>query len=228
MLIGCGHGTREPAGRRALAQLRLAMAALRPEVEVVAASVDVQRPALVEVVGRLTAGGRRSVVVPLLLTAGYHVHVDIAGAVATSNGLSVAAAALGPDDTVVELLQRRLAECGTAPDDVVVLAAAGSTDARAVADVERLAAALGDRRGGPVTAGYLSSASPTVAEAVTAARAGLPGTGVSIATCLLAPGHFSRRLATVGADRVSAPLAPDDALAALALRRYDEALATPP
>jgi sirohydrochlorin ferrochelatase len=231
VLIGCGHGTGEPAGRRALAHLRLAMAALRPELEVVAANVDVdvQRPGLMQVVGRLSAAGRRSVVVPLLLSAGYHVHVDIAQAVTASHGWSVAAAALGPDDTVVEVLQRRLAERGAGPDDAVVLAAAGSSDARAMADVEQVAAALGRHRGRPVTAGYLSAASPTVAQAVAAARAERPaGTTVSIATYLLAPGFFARRLATLGADLVAAPLAPDDVLAELALRRYDEALAALP
>ena len=229
VLIGCGHGTRDPAGRRALAQLRLTMAARRPELDVVAASVDVQQPALDDVVGRLSAAGRRSVVVPLLLSAGYHLHVDVARAVAASGGLSVASAPLGPDDTVVDLLHRRLAECGTGPDDAVVLVAAGSSDARAVTDVEQVAAALARRRGHPVAAGHLSAASPTVAEAMAVARSGhRAGTPLSIATYLLAPGFFTRRLATVGADRVAAPLAPDDALAALALRRYDEALAAPP
>ncbi len=226
VLVACGHGTGDPAGRRALAQLRLAIGARRPGIEVAAASVDVQKPALAAVVAGLSAAGRRSVVVPLLLSAGYHVHVDIARVVATSGALAVAAAALGPDEALVDVLQRRLGECGAQADDAVVLAAAGSSDPRAVADVELVAAALGRRRGQPVTAAYLSAAEPAVAAAVAAARAAAPGGAVTIAGYLLAPGFFATRLATMGADRVSGPLAPDDALADLALRRYDEALAT--
>lgn len=224
VLVGCGHGTRDPAGRRAVARLRLDVAALRPGIEVVAASVDVQRPALPDVVARLARGGRRCVVVPLLLSAGYHVRTDVAQAVAASGGLAVAAAALGPDDLLAEVLVERLAEAGRPLDaEVVVLTAAGSSDVGAVAAVEAVAALVARRIAAPVTAAYLSSASPSVADAVAAARA--QGLGVTLATYLLAPGHFADRLARFGADRVSAPLAPHPLLAALVLRRYDEALA---
>ena len=225
VLVACGHGTREPAGRRVLAELRLAVAIARPRLEVVAASVDVQKPALPDVVARLSAEGRESVIVPLLLSTGYHVRVDVAGAVAASGGLATAAAALGPDPVLVDVLLDRLSESGAAPDALVVLAAAGSSDRRAVADVERVAADLAASRGSPVLPGFLSAASPSVAEAVDRVRAASPpGSQVVLATYLLAPGDFSRRLAGVGADLVTAPLAPHPLLAELVVRRYDEAL----
>ena len=226
VLVACGHGTRDPAGRRVLAELRLDVARARPGVEVVAASVDVQMPRLPDVVARLSAEGRESVIVPLLLSAGYHVRVDVAGAVATSGGLATAGAALGPDPVLVHVLLDRLLEAGAAPDALVVLAAAGSSDSRAVADVEQVAADLAARRGSPVLPAFLSAASPGVAEAVDRLRAARPGAGqVVVATYLLAPGDFSRRLAGAGADLVTAPLAPHPLLAELVLRRYDEALA---
>jgi len=209
-----------------LAQLRLDVAALRPGLSVVAASVDVQKPALPDVVARLAAAGRPCVVVPLLLAAGYHVRVDVAQAVASAPGLALAARVLGPDDVLLEVLGQRLAECGLEADDAVVLGAAGSSDPAAVADVERVAAALGRRLGRTVTAGFLSAASPTVADAVAAARRA--GRRVTLATFLLSPGVFADLMAGAGADRVSAPLAPHPALAALVLRRYDEALTSTP
>lgn len=224
VLVACGHGTRDPGGRRALAQLRLAVADLLPGLEVVTASVDVQKPALADVVPRLSATGRRCVVVPLLLSAGYHVHVDVAEAVAASRGAAVAAAPLGPDPALADVLTDRLAEAAVAADALVVLAAAGSSDSRALADVEAVATDLAGRRGSPVIPAYLSAASPGVAEAVADLRARHPSRKVAVATYLLAPGVFTRRLAAVGADVVTAPLAPHPLLAELVLRRYLEAL----
>jgi sirohydrochlorin ferrochelatase len=226
VLVACGHGTRGAAGRRAMAQLRLDVAALRPGLQVLAASVDVQKPALPAVLAGLAAQGRGCVVVPLLLAAGYHVRVDVAQAVARAGGLAVGSRALGPDPALLDVLEARLNECGAQPDDALVLGAAGSTDPAAVADVQQVAAELSARRGRPVTAGFLAAASPTVEEAVAAARP--PGRPVTLATFLLSPGFFADRMATSGADRVSAPMAPHPALAGLVLRRYDEALLAGP
>jgi sirohydrochlorin ferrochelatase len=226
VLVACGHGTRSPAGRRALARLRLDVAALRPGLQVAAANVDVQSPGLTSVVTRLTGQGRRCVVVPLLLAAGYHVRVDVARAVAGGGGLAVAAGALGPDPALVDVLVDRLAGCGADPDDALVLGAAGSSDPAAVADVGRVAADLAARTGRPVTTGFLAAARPTVAQAVDAARGpGGRGPRVTLASLLLSPGLFADRMAAAGADRVSAPMAPHPALAALVLRRYDRAVA---
>jgi sirohydrochlorin ferrochelatase len=162
-------------------------------------------------------------VVPLLLAAGYHVRVDVAGAVATGRGLAVASAALGPDDAIIDVLVDRLAELGAPTDDTLVLGAAGSSDPAAVADVEQVATDLAARLGRPVATGYLSAASPTVEEAVSAART--QADGVTMVTFLLSPGFFADRLAAMGADRVTGPLAPHPRLAELALRRYDETVA---
>lgn len=227
VLVACAHGTRSATGRRLVGGLMAQVRAARPGLTVRAAFVDVQQPGLDRVLGRLEAPG---VVVPLLLSAGFHVHVDVRRAVEASAGRARAAGALGPDAALVAVLAERLAEqwggAGdrTAAPDHVVLAAAGSSDARAVADVERTAAALAEVIGVPVSTGYLSAASPTPAEAVTAARAAGAGT-VAVASYLLAPGFFSARLAEAGADLVTDPLLPHPALADLVLRRYDEAAA---
>jgi sirohydrochlorin ferrochelatase len=224
VLVACGHGTRGPEGRRAMALLRLEVGRRRPGLQVAAASVDVQNPALSDVVIRLSAAGRRLIVVPLLLAAGYHVRVDVAQAVASAGGLAVGARALAPDETLLDVLEARLAECGVQRGDALVLGAAGSTDPAAVADVEKVAVALGARRDRPVSTGYLAAAAPTVQDAVAAARSS--GRPVTLATFLLSPGMFADRMRCSGADRVSAPMAGHPALAELVLRRYDEAVAT--
>jgi sirohydrochlorin ferrochelatase len=225
VLIACAHGTRNPTGRRLIAELALAARSLRPGLETTAAFVDVQPPTVVDVVAGLSAAGRPAVVVPLLLSGGYHVHVDIAGAVAGAAG-TVAARPLGPDPRLVEVLHDRLVSAGADPRDprtAVVLAAAGSSDVRAVADVESTADLLQRTWAGPVTTGYGSAATPTVPDAVAAARrAGAQR--VVVASYLLAPGHFHDKLAGAGADVVTTPLLPDDRIAAVLLDRYDVAL----
>ena len=229
VLVACAHGTRNPTGRRLIAELALSARRLRPGVVTTAAFVDVQPPTVVDVVARLAATGRPAVVVPLLLSAGYHVHVDIARAVARAEG-TVAARPLGPDPRLVDVLHDRLLQAGADPRDprtAVVLAAAGSSDARSVADVGSTADLLQRSWAGRVTTGYGSAASPTVPDAVAAARqAGAER--VVVASYLLAPGHFHDKLAGAGADAVTEPLLPDERIAAVLLDRYDAASAPLP
>lgn len=225
VLVACAHGTRSPTGRRLIAELALAARDLRPGLATTAAFVDVQPPTVADVVAGLSAEGRPAVVVPLLLSGGYHVHVDIAGAVGGADS-AVAARPLGPDPRLVDVLRDRLVQAGTDPGDprtAVVLAAAGSSDVRAVADVERTAALLQRSWAGPVTTGYGSAATPAVPDAVEAARrAGADR--VVVAAYLLAPGHFHDKLAAAGADAVTSPLLPDPRIATVLLDRYDAAL----
>jgi sirohydrochlorin ferrochelatase len=226
VLIACAHGTRNPTGRRLIAELALAARNLRPGLVTTAAFVDVQPPTVVDVVASLSAQGRAAVVVPLLLSGGYHVHVDIAGAVA-AHPAAVAALPLGPDPRLVAVLAQRLVEAGADPGDpltAVVLAAAGSSDPRSVADVEDTADLLQREWAGAVTTGYGSAAQPTVTDAVRAARRG-GAERVVLASYLLAPGHFHDKLAGAGADLVTAPLLPDERIAAVLLDRYDAAVA---
>jgi sirohydrochlorin ferrochelatase len=222
VLVACAHGTRNPTGRRLVAELALAARALRPGLVTTAAFVDVQPPTVVDVVAELSASGRPVVVVPLLLSGGYHVHVDIAGAVAASEA-AVAARPLGPDPRLADVLRDRLVRAGVDPGDpltAVVLAAAGSSDPRAVADVENTADLLQRQWGGPVTTGYGSAAQPPVPDAVAAARLG-GAERVVVASYLLAPGHFHDKLTDAGADAVTAPLLPDERIVAILLDRYD-------
>ena len=231
VLVACAHGTRGPLGRRTVGALVAAVAAARPGLDVEAAFVDVQPPEVGDVVRRVTASGRHAVVVPLLLSAGYHVHVDIGRA--TEGEHAESTGALGPDPRLAQVLLDRLREAGARPGDAVVLAAAGSSDERSGADVDRVASAVRAGWAGPVLVGYGASARPSVAEAVAQAREVTRGR-VVVAAYLLAPGFFHDRLAEAGADAVTGPLALDASgaidprLVQVVLDRYDAAVAAEP
>lgn len=228
ILIACAHGTSSTEGAAEVDALRHGIALLRPELEVRGAYVDVQDPALPNVVSDLPAGAP-AVVVPLLLSVGYHVRVDIARA-AGSRPETRAAAPLGPDPRLAALVDQRLQEAGVTGDDAVILAAAGSSDPAAAQNVEALAGQLRTLRPNRIVAAYGSSAKPSVPDAVAMLRGEMPGGGgtgrVVIAAYLLAPGFFHDQLAKAGADVVTAALLPSPVLAEIALERYDAALAS--
>ena len=223
VMIACAHGTNNPQGQECINQLRAEIARLRPGLEVLEAYVDVQEPALPGVVAGLPEDVQ-AVVVPLLLTVGYHVQVDIAEAVA-SRPLTAAAAPLGPDPRLAKLLDERLGELPA--DWGIVLAAAGSSRPEAAEQVEVLAADLAVRRPQRILAAYGASATPSVPEAVAQLRAS-GSAGVAIASYLLAPGYFHDQLSLAGADSVAGPLLPATLLAELALEHFDTAVARGP
>lgn len=218
VLVGCSHGTADPGGQAAVRSVLDAVRAARPGLTVLETYVDVQHPQVGEVLDTLPRGVP-AVVVPLLLSGGYHLFHDIAEAAARRPGTTVADA-LGPDDRLVALLRARVVEAGAQPGDAVVVAGAGSSDVRAVADVTDVAARFAAVWDGPVSVGFGSMATPGVPDAVDAARAS-GADRVVVASYLLAPGYFHDRLTRAGADAVSAPLAPADGIAQVVLDRFD-------
>ncbi len=103
--------------------------------------------------------------------------------------------------------------------DAVVLAGAGSLRDRAVAEVRAAAAALSRAVNRPAVAGFVTAASPTVAEAVAQVRAA-GHRRVAIASYLLAPGRFSEQLLLAGADAVAAPIGVHPLLVDLIVDRW--------
>jgi sirohydrochlorin ferrochelatase len=204
------HGSRDPRAAEHTEALTRAVAAAHPEWAVHASYLDHAGPRPLDVLSRLaTAGHRRAVLVPLLLTAAYHGKVDVPAVVreARDTGLRIDVAladVLGPvSPLLVDGLLRRLP---TTDLDAVVLAAAGTRDAAARTTVEDAAAALGARLGLPCTVAYASAAPPTAAEAV--ASLGVPRVGV--ASYFLAPGLlYDNAMASAcaaGAVAVAPPL----------------------
>ena len=225
-VVACAHGTDDPAGRLLIDGLRAASAAEAGrrglEVRVHEAYVDVQQPALDGVVAGLPAG-EPAVVVPLLLSTGFHTQVDIRAAVDSRPGTK-AAAAIGPDRRLAAVLAERLTAADIGDGDHVVLASAGTRVDRGIQEVAQVAGWLSEEIGRPVTLGFGAAAEPRIGAAVEAARA-VPGCQrVLIASYLLAPGHFHSVLGRAGADAVTAPLLPSPIVAECVVDRLLEAL----
>ncbi|MDF8265676.1 sirohydrochlorin chelatase [Luteipulveratus flavus] len=206
-LVLCAHGTADPDGQRTVVDLHAAVrAGYDGRVEL--AYVDVQQPEPADVVGRVYAEGEAPLIVPLLLSTGYHVRVDIAQVVEAYPG-TTAAPALGPGERLARVLRHRLVEAGATQEDQVVLAAAGSSRSEAADDAQEMASLLRAVWGGPVRVAYGSAAQPDVPTAVAQARVQAPGRRVAIAAYLLGRGHFHTQLQRAGADLVTAPLGAD-------------------
>lgn len=219
-LVCCSHGTDSPEGRAVIARLAERAADLLSEPPLRETYVDVQHPQVDEVVAELDRAG---IIVPLLLSPGYHTQVDIARAAAARDDV-VAVGTLGPHPLLADVLGDRVREIGMRSGDHVVLAAAGSSRPSSAARVREVRAALADRVTAPVTVGYAYGAAPKVAEAVAEAReAG--ATRVIVASYVLAPGHFADLVAASGADVATEPVGTDPRVAAIVAERYREGLA---
>jgi len=222
-LLAVAHGSRHPAATATVTALVRQVERLAPVLDIQVAFVQHAEPSLPKA---LDAAGPDVVIVPLLLSTGYHLATDIAGAAtaidtaitASGSGPRVAGP-LGPDPLLVTALTGRLAEAGVPEGTPVVLAAAGSTDPQAADQVQAQANLLAAELGVPVGVGYAAAGRPTVSEAVADLRAGT-GRPVAVATYLLAPGQFHDRLTQSGADWVTAPLGDHPAVAALIIDRY--------
>lgn len=219
-LLLVAHGTRDPGGAVTTEQVA-ARARQALGVPVASCYVDVRRPTPADALAELPGP---CVAVPMFLAAGYHVRVDVPAQLrATGRGDVLLADAFGPDPLLVDAAVQRLDEAGAGPRDTVVLAVIGSSDPRAQADSVQAARRLGRALGRPVTLATTAMGGPRVPEAV--ARLRVEGaTRVAVASWLLAPGLFHRRLADCGADVVAEPLADHDAVLELIARRYHAAL----
>ncbi|MGH3951980.1 MAG: sirohydrochlorin chelatase, partial [Pseudonocardiaceae bacterium] len=148
MIVLVAHGTRDPAGPLVTEGLAQGVRAALPGVDVRVAYADVRSPNVTDV---LAGGGESAVVVPAFLASGYHVRTDIPEQIAAGGCRDVVLAdAFGPAPELVAVLIGRLRAAGYTDGDRVVLAAAGSSDPRALVDVHDAAYALGVRLGAPV------------------------------------------------------------------------------
>lgn len=211
------HGTRDSRGADTVRRLARRVAEALPAQEVALTYVDVQEPQVDEVLDDVMTRHASVIVVPLLLSRGFHVDVDIANAVAAHRG-SRAVAPLGPDPLLATLMVKHLRASGVAPGTHVVMAAAGSSRAIAAEDVEKAAEQLAQEWEGSVTVAYATGTEPSVPDAVAAVRSA-GATTVAIASYLLAEGFFHDRLSGAGADIVTPPLGDDDAVVAVILSR---------
>jgi len=227
-LILVAHGTRMAGGVTMVESLAAQVGTLLDRsVEI--AFVDVLGPTPGEVLSRARRSGRPAIVVPAFLSRGYHVRADLPAHVAASGHPDVVVTpALGPSGQIARIVSDQLVQCGWSPDDSVVLAAAGTSDVRARADLHTTATLLSALTGSRVSLGFAATGDPHVRDAVAKARplARRNGGRVVVASYLLADGLFQERLHNSGADLVSRPLCTHPGLARLIANRFRRALPT--
>ncbi len=232
-LVALAHGSRDPRSAATITALVHEVRALRPDLRIEPAFLELSRPSFSTVIDRLVkAGYDEIVVVPLLLTEAYHAKVDVPAAIAAASerhpGVQIRATGiLGLEPVFLEVLDLRMREALSVLRvrelDALVLAAAGSSDPLANQAVARLARVWGQHHKLPVTAAFASASPPATGEAVRAFRAE-GRRHVAVASLFLAPGFLPDRAAELaleaGAIAVSAPLGAHAELARIILARY--------
>lgn len=231
-LVVVAHGSRDPRALSTVRALLDKVRALRPGLPVHLGHIELNEPLLADTLAALGTG--EAILVPLLLSRGYHVKRDIPETAAEAEVHARVAPALGPHPLLVEALHARLVEAGwptrmdepTRRRSAVVLAAAGSRDPESKVDTSRTAQLLSARLGVPVVPAYATTAAPTVPDALRALAA-RGRTRVAVASYFTAPGRFATECAEAAPWLASAPLGTHQAMARLLLHRYDQTLTTP-
>ena len=213
-LLLVAHGTASVPGTRMTEDLADLVRSLRPGTPVDLCYLDLVEPRLADA---LTA--EPTVVVPLLLSTGYHVESDIPAAVGDRPRVRIARH-LGPDPLVVDAVADRVgaAAAGAGPG-TVFLVGAGSRRLSARGELLAAAEQLGGRLGREVLV-------HTMADDLRAAFASAAAP-ITVATYLLTQGRFvdDIRAAAAGLEvTVSEPVGAHAALARLVWQRYDEAM----
>lgn len=202
-LIVAAHGSRDPGFAAVVEAIADQVAKTRPELSVQYAYLDHGSPRLSEL---STAG---AVIVPLLLSNGFHVTADIPETAPEA----IVTHAVGPDWRLTAVVVDRLRAAGWQHEEPVVLAAAGSSEADALDDVRVAAQQLGELLAVEVTAAFVTGGEPRLDQSEAAA----------VATYVLAPGFFADRIAEHGAAITSAPIGADSRVAEVVISRYEEA-----
>ncbi|MCT7354129.1 sirohydrochlorin chelatase [Streptomyces sp. 15-116A] len=230
-LVVVAHGSRDPRALSTVRDLLDRVRALRPGLPVHLGHIELNAPLLPDTLDTLAGlGTGEAILVPLLLSRGYHVKRDIPEMAARAEVHARVAPALGPHPLLVEALHARLTEAGwpetPTADSAVVLAAAGSRDPESKIDTHRTADLLAARLGVPVLPAYATTATPTIPDALrTLAAAGR--TKVAVASYFTAPGRFATECTQAAPWIASSPLGTHEAMANLILHRYDQTLTTP-
>lgn len=218
-LILTAHGTRRPAGVAMIGDLAARVGELLDHT-IAVAFVDVLGPTPSEVLSDLRAAGGAAIVLPAFLSRGYHVRSDLPAHIeASGHPHVVVTPALGPGPDIARIMFQNLVQRGWRPDDSVILAAAGTSDRRARADLEFAATLLSRRTGSPVGLGFAATGSPGIRDAVASARH-RGARRVVVASYLLADGLFQQRLEECGADLVTPPLGTQPGLARVVAERF--------
>ncbi len=232
-LVALAHGSRDPRSARTVRELVAEVRAMRPDLRIETAFLELSRPDFHTVIDRLVRSGvDEVVVVPLLLTEAFHARVDVPAAVgealARHEGLKIRVSkVLGLGQHFLDVLDRRVRASLTGARvrelDGLVLAAAGTSDPLALQGIQRLARQWGQRHRLPVVPAFASASPPATGEAVRALRA-QGRRHIAVGSLFLAPGFLYDRASELaleaGALAVAEPFGADPEVARVVLARY--------
>lgn len=211
-LVLAAHGTRHPAGNAVARDLARAAGKQLGGTTVRAAYVELCEPLLAD---ELASATGPAVVLPLLLSTGFHVRHDLPTMAAAAPVEVTVAPPLGPDPLLAEAQVRRLRQAGAVRGQPVVLVAAGSRDPAADADLALAAVLLSTAWEGDVRLATLAGRGRRPEEVVRR--------GDAVSPYLLAPGRFASRAAeqsrAAGATAVAEVLGPEECVVELVVRR---------
>ncbi len=219
-LVAVAHGTRNPAGPEVVEALTAQVRRRLPQAEVHTSYVELNEPSFSDVMAQQHGP---TVVVPLLLSSGFHINHDLPRMAADADVPVRIARPLGPHPLLAALMCQRLQAAGARRGDAVVMVAAGSRDSDGLVDTIAMGRLLQAHWGAPVKVAHLSGNGQRVTEAVESLRAE-GHTRIASTPYLLAPGYFAtkaRAQATVAGCHVTAEhLGSHRLVAELVMRRY--------
>lgn len=219
-LVTVAHGTRTTAANAVAREVTEAAAAALG-VPGTAAYVELHPPLLTDV---MAANGDEAVVVPMLLSTGYHVRHDVPDAVALSPAPVALTPALGPHPLLAAAQVARLREAGAEPGQPVTMVAAGSRDVLTGSDLCVARGLLAAAWGGDVRLAVLTGPGRRPADVVRA--------GDAVSPYLLAGGFFADKAArdcrAAGAGVVAGVLGPHPRVVELVVARVRATLAPAP
>lgn len=223
-LLAVAHGTADPDGLAEIRRLINIVRTKRPGLPIELCWLERAEPSFSDTLAALPGP---VVVVPVLLSTGYHVKIDITTVVGNRPATAIAAQ-LGPDPRITEVVRQRLRPGRRDEDDVdVVLFATGSSDPEAGEQLRSVAAELE----GLLRTDEGSARVRAHARTLTEPDGWADGISdqLDAANYLLAPGRFNDLLRTtalsIGAGFVAPPIGAHPLVAAVILDRYDEAAA---
>ncbi len=210
-LVTVAHGTRKASGNLVAAEITR-LASERLGIPAVTAYVELCEP-LLEVV--LAASAIPTVVLPLLLSTGFHLREDLPKACAAAGGPVALGRSLGPHALLAAAQVDHLLRAGATTGQPLTMVAAGSSDPTATRDLDRAGELLAREWGAEVRVATLSGLGRRPEDVVR------PGDAVS--AYLLAGGFFADRAAdqarAAGASVVSEVIGPHPLVVDLVVRR---------
>ena len=230
-LVLTAHGSRDPRSGANAEAVADGLAAMRPDLDVRLAFLELNTPSFADVLAGLP-DSRRAVVAPLLLASAYHARLDIPKQIADAGAHGIRQAdVLGEDERLVAVLRERLVDIGVSPldDDLgVMVVAIGSSNLAANARTSKVAARLASgTQWACATTAFATRPEASVARAADQLRR-RGARRLVIAPWFLAPGLITDGVSNFARDNgipIAAPLGAHRLVAETVLDRYDEALA---